>query len=196
MTAVKRLPAMMALGIGLSVNNGRAAIEGLVRARRRVRPHPETRLARHGALYASRVPRAAGSGTTPIELVFGLYCTAHAGDRRVITQSWASVPFVTLFSVGFLYVGLTSLVEAFRGVASALRASDAAASQEPVDAFLAEPAVDVELTLRQHLDCFARRGFELLDGSTEADRRRRCARIARRFSHGVRHWPRTQTRPG
>jgi hypothetical protein len=28
------------------------------------------------------------------------------------TQSWASVPFVTLFSAGFLYVGVTSLVEA------------------------------------------------------------------------------------
>ena len=40
---LKRLPAMMALGIGLSVNNGRAALEGLFGRDVRVRTHSEAR---------------------------------------------------------------------------------------------------------------------------------------------------------
>jgi hypothetical protein len=49
-----------------------------------------------------------------LELALGLYCSATL-VVAVATQSWASVPFVTLFSAGFLYVGATSLIEARKG---------------------------------------------------------------------------------
>ncbi|MDH3202648.1 MAG: hypothetical protein OEM15_17295, partial [Myxococcales bacterium] len=77
-----------------------------------------------------------------LELAFGLYCTATL-TSALVTQSWASVPFVLLFSAGFLYVGCVSLyetlgirfrrseAEAFgRGEGAAFRHRDAEASTQ------------------------------------------------------------------
>ena len=50
---------------------------------------------------------------TLVELAFGIYCAATLGVA-LLTRSYASVPFVTLFCTGFLYVGITSLQEARR----------------------------------------------------------------------------------
>ncbi len=110
--AVKRLPAMMALGIGLAINNGRAAIEGLF-------GHDVefVRTPKRGAadVSSSRAVGYRGAWTwhNTIELAFGLYCTLTLATA-IVTQSWASVPFVSLFAVGFSYVGIRSLVEALR----------------------------------------------------------------------------------
>mgnify|MGYP001047596441 CR=1 FL=1 len=111
--ALKRLPAMMALGIGLSVNNGRAALEGLFG-----RDVEFVRTPKQGNQKTGLSPKLVGyRGRWPwhntIELAFGIY-SASTLIIAIVTQSWASVPFVALFSIGFLYVGLTSLVEALR----------------------------------------------------------------------------------
>ncbi len=111
--AVKRLPAMMALGIGLAVNNGRAAIEGWFgRDVEFVRTPKSGATDEQGAsgpiAYRGRQP-----WHNVLELAFGLYCTATL-VVAIATRSWASVPFVTLFSAGFLYVGVTSLIETRR----------------------------------------------------------------------------------
>ena len=103
---------MMALGIGLAVNNGRAAIEGLFGGNVEF-----VRTPKRGA-FGDSTSRTAGyrgawSWHNTIELAVGLYCTLTL-VTAVATQSWASVPFVSLFSVGFLYVGVRSLVEALR----------------------------------------------------------------------------------
>ncbi|MGB8224258.1 MAG: glycosyltransferase [Polyangiales bacterium] len=111
--AIKRLPAMMALGIGLSINNGRAALEGLfghdvefIRTPKRgaVDGHP---VSGNGA-YRGRWP-----WHNTIELGFGVYCTVTL-IIAVMTKSWASVPFLLMFCSGFAYVGVGSLYEALR----------------------------------------------------------------------------------
>jgi hypothetical protein len=112
--AIKRLPAMMALGIGLSVNNGRAAIEGMFG-----RDVEFVRTPKRGALDGRPESGAKGyTGRWPwhntVELGFGLYCSASL-IIAVATQSWASVPFLLLFCVGFSWVGLASLHEALLG---------------------------------------------------------------------------------
>ena len=111
--AVKRLPVMMALGIGLAVNNGRAAIEGWFG-----RDVEFVRTPKSGATDERRVSGLmAYPGHQPshtlVELAFGIYCAATLGVA-LLTRSYASVPFVTLFCAGFLYVGITSLQEARR----------------------------------------------------------------------------------
>jgi hypothetical protein len=110
--ALRRLPAMMALGIGLAVNNGRAAVEGLLG-----RDVEFVRTPKSGATDSnapmSGAERASWTWQNAVELGFGLYCTATLAVA-LATQSWASVPFVSLFCVGFLYVGLFSLLEAWR----------------------------------------------------------------------------------
>jgi cellulose synthase/poly-beta-1,6-N-acetylglucosamine synthase-like glycosyltransferase len=111
--ATTRLPIMMALGIGLAVNNGRAAIEGLFG-----RDIEFVRTPKSGAVdgvASSPALRHPGrwSWHGALELGFGLYCSATL-IVAVATRSWASVPFVLLFAGGFLYVGLSSLIEALR----------------------------------------------------------------------------------
>jgi cellulose synthase/poly-beta-1,6-N-acetylglucosamine synthase-like glycosyltransferase len=111
--ALKRLPAMMALGIGLSINNGRAAVEGLFG-----RDVEFIRTPKHGAADGTPVRRAEGyrgrwSWHNTIELGFGVYCTATL-ITAIVTESWASVPFLLLFCAGFTYVGVASLYEALR----------------------------------------------------------------------------------
>jgi hypothetical protein len=111
--AIKRLPAMMALGIGLSINNGRAAIEGLFG-----RDVEFVRTPKRGAADDAPVARAGcyrgrWSWHSTIELGLGIYCTATL-ITAIVTGSWASVPFVLLFCTGFTYVGVASLYEALR----------------------------------------------------------------------------------
>jgi branched-subunit amino acid transport protein len=110
--AIKRLPIMMALGIGLSINNGRAAVEGLFG-----RDVEFVRTPKRGTVDgepASGTYRYRGRWHwhNTIELAFGIYCTATL-LVAIATRSWASVPFLLLFCAGFTYVGLTSLYEAF-----------------------------------------------------------------------------------
>ncbi|MDH4282958.1 MAG: glycosyltransferase, partial [Myxococcales bacterium] len=111
--AIKRLPAMMALGIGLSINNGRAAIEGLF-------GHDVefVRTPKHGAVDGTPATKAVRyRGNWPwhntIEIAFGIYCSATL-VIAILTRSWASVPFVLLFCSGFAYVGIVSLFEALQ----------------------------------------------------------------------------------
>ena len=111
--AVTRLPIMMALGIGLAVNNGRAAVEGLFG-----RDVEFVRTPKSGAVDGVAAPRPARhsgrwSWHGALELGFGLYCSATL-VVAVATRSWASVPFVLLFASGFLYVGLSGLIEALQ----------------------------------------------------------------------------------
>jgi hypothetical protein len=145
--AIRRLPIMMALGIGLSINNGRAAIEGLFG-----RDVEFVRTPKRGAVDGVASSGAHGySGRWPwhntVELVFGIYCTTTLGVA-IALRSWASVPFLLLFCAGFTY---------------------RADCTGTVDAFLAEPAVDVELTLRQHLTATYAKVL-LFDGRAEANR--------------------------
>ncbi len=108
--AVKRLPAMMALGIGLSINNGRAAIEGLFGQDVEFVRTPK-RGGTSGARPASYRSRWAWHNV--VELGLGLYCTGTLA-MAVATRSWASVPFLLLFCAGFSFVSVTSLLEALR----------------------------------------------------------------------------------
>lgn len=109
--AIKRLPAMMALGIGLSINNGRAALEGWFG-----RDVEFIRTPKRGAVDGASI---SGTGSyrgrwhwhNTIELGFAIYCTATL-VIAFVTRSWASVPFLLLFCAGFAYVGVASLYEA------------------------------------------------------------------------------------
>ena len=111
--AVKRLPAMMALGIGLAVNNGRAAIEGWFGRDVEFVRTPKSGVTDEQSASGSVAYRGRQPWHNVLELALGLYCTATL-VVAIATRSWASVPFVTLFAAGFLYVGVTSLIETRR----------------------------------------------------------------------------------
>jgi len=109
--AAKRLPLMMALGIGLSLNNAHAVLEGLFS-----RDAEFVRTAKHGITqkgqsWKKRKYKAGKHVATFLEVAFGLYFVFTIG-LAAYTGAWTSIPFLVLFMVGFLYVGLLSLYQA------------------------------------------------------------------------------------
>jgi len=107
--AVKRLPLMMALSIGLSINNARAVLEGLFGVQSEFVRTPKHGIAQKTERWSSKRYKAAmGSLNTYLELAFGLYFVFTIG-LAIIIGSWVSIPFLVLFMVGFLYVGTLSL---------------------------------------------------------------------------------------
>jgi len=106
--AWRYLPVLMAVGIGISINNARAVLAGLVRSDAEFLRTPKYALATptHESI-ASRRYRSKRNVDTWIELALGLYfagLVAFAlGDGL-----WGAVPFLALFAGGFLYTaGLT-----------------------------------------------------------------------------------------
>lgn len=109
--AIKRLPLMMALGIGLSVNNARAVLEGLFG-----KDLEFVRTPKHGVSgkrddWKKKKYKASFPVHSLIELGFGLYFVVTIA-LAVVTGSWITIPFLVLFMIGFLYVGTLSFFQA------------------------------------------------------------------------------------
>ncbi len=109
--ALKRLPVLMALGVGLSVNNARAVLEGLFG-----RDLEFVRTPKHGIVgrqddwkkrrkYRAKLPRH-----SLLELGLGLYFLVTIGIA-VATGDWVPIPFLLLFLFGFFYVGALSIAQ-------------------------------------------------------------------------------------
>jgi hypothetical protein len=113
---VKHLPFVMALGIGLSVNNARAVIEalmgyetGFVRTPKAGVGGPAVKAARKKGAY-----RALATFQPLVELGLAAYMT-YGVVYLIQREVYYSIPFLVLFQVGFGYVGLLSVYEALRG---------------------------------------------------------------------------------
>ena len=128
---LKYLPFLMSLGIGLSINNARAVLEALVNHESGFTRTPKHGVIEKGGRKRWQQLRYRGdlASLQPfIEVALGLYLSYAVWfviDRGV----WASLPFLILFQVGFLYVGLMSLFQGrfFRG-----RGVAQAAAADPV----------------------------------------------------------------
>jgi cellulose synthase/poly-beta-1,6-N-acetylglucosamine synthase-like glycosyltransferase len=113
-TRVRYLPIVMAIGIGLAVNNAKAVLEALFGE-----PGEFTRTPKYGIQqrqddwqhkkYHQSMP------IQPfVELAFGLYFTATV-FYALANGIYGTLPFLVLFQFGFLYMGLTSILQQFRG---------------------------------------------------------------------------------
>ena len=110
---VKYLPLLMALGIGLSVNQARAVVEALLGHQTGFTRTPKLGVQAVGEATARRRYRVAVSLQPLVELGLAAYFTVAVVwvvDRGV----FYSLPFLMLFQAGFLYVGLSSAVETLR----------------------------------------------------------------------------------
>lgn len=108
--AIRRLPLMMALGIGLSINNARAVIEGLFGTGSEFVRTPKHGVTSKFEAWAKKKYRAHLNIATFVEIGFALYFLATI-VMAVATGSWTSIPFLLLFLFGFLYVGMLSLYQ-------------------------------------------------------------------------------------
>lgn len=105
------LPAVMALGTGLSLHNGLSALTGWRQRGGEFVRTPKTRDEGRGP-SSKKIYSARPSFSTHLEVAFAIYlagCLAGA----VVTGLWWAVPFLALFCCGFSWVGLGSLIETF-----------------------------------------------------------------------------------
>ncbi len=103
------LPLLIALGIGLCVNNGRAVIEALVGHKTAFLRTPKFRIEGKSDNWRRKKYRAFSSaGSVMIELALGCYflCAMVFAAR---CEVYASIPFLLMFCGGFFYVALLSL---------------------------------------------------------------------------------------
>ncbi len=107
---IKYLPFLMSLGIGMAINNAKAVLEALVKNETGFTRTPKTGSEGNKVKVVKKAYRGKGGWMPYVELAFGAYFTAavwFAWDNNVFT----SLPFLVLFQMGFLYVGLTSFLE-------------------------------------------------------------------------------------
>jgi cellulose synthase/poly-beta-1,6-N-acetylglucosamine synthase-like glycosyltransferase len=107
--AVRYVPVLMAIGIGISVNNAHAAVFGLTRRDTEFRRTPKYALAGNAeSLLATRKYRARRGPATWIELAAGVYF-AGLVIAALADGLWGAVPFLALFAGGFLYTAWIQL---------------------------------------------------------------------------------------
>ncbi len=127
---LKYLPLVMALGIGLAVNQARAVVEALMGYQTGFTRTPKHGVDGAGESVARKRYKAAATFQPIVELALAAYMTygvAYLVEREV----YYSLPFLVLFQVGFGYVGLASLYEGLRGLV--LRSARAPVPQPSAD---------------------------------------------------------------
>ncbi|MCK6619619.1 MAG: glycosyltransferase [Calditrichaceae bacterium] len=106
------VPLVMALGVGLSLNNGRAALEALFRRPGEFRRTPKFRLEGQKGSWRGKRYRPQRTYQHFFELLIAGYFTC--GSLYFLTQEvYYSLPFFLLFQGGFYYTGLSSLLHRF-----------------------------------------------------------------------------------
>jgi len=108
--ALLYLPFLMALGIGLTLTNTRAVLEALVGKKTAFARTPKYRVeTRADKVRASKYRRRLG-WVPWLELLIGTYF-ALTVYYAIDNENYITVPFLTLFVIGYWYTGLMSLFE-------------------------------------------------------------------------------------
>ena len=103
------LPCLLALGIGLSLNNARAVVEALINHKSDFTRTPKYGIERKSQPWRSCRYKSLQSALPIAELAFAIYFTYFLGFA-IAHRQFLSVPFLLMFQSGFLYVALSSLI--------------------------------------------------------------------------------------
>lgn len=124
---IRYLPALMGMGIGLSLSNARAVVSGLLHRGGTFHRTPKYRIERRGQDWSARRYRAGTDPTRPWEALFALYflgCTVYAWKAGM----WMSIPFLYLFVQGYGYMAALSYLPSLREWRARVRARRPAAA--------------------------------------------------------------------
>jgi hypothetical protein len=110
MKEILLLPLLLALGIGLAINNARAVLEALFNHSSEFTRTPKYGIVKKSQSWRASRYTALKTALPLIELGFAGYFTIVL-ILAVMTSQWASVPFLLLFQGGFAYVGMASIAQ-------------------------------------------------------------------------------------
>jgi cellulose synthase/poly-beta-1,6-N-acetylglucosamine synthase-like glycosyltransferase len=105
---LRYLPAVLSVGIGLSVNNARAVLEALFGHESEFTRTPKYRVEKATDEWRQKRYRGALNWVPFVELLLGFYFTymaLYAAENGIL----GTLPFIFLFQFGFLYTGVLSL---------------------------------------------------------------------------------------
>ena len=103
------LPCLLALGIGLSLNNARAVLEAMVNHKSDFTRTPKYGIERKSQSWRSCKYRPLKSALPLAELAFAIYFSYFV-VHAIMHRQFFSVPFLLMFQAGFLYVSLSSFL--------------------------------------------------------------------------------------
>lgn len=98
------IPAMMLIGTGLAVSNGKAVFEAVFKMK-----SPFYRTPKKGEARGKSVYRPIKDITCVLEILVGLYCLSSFNMFLGFTNFLVS-PFLVLYASGFLFVGIISII--------------------------------------------------------------------------------------
>src|SRR5213594_1847163 len=107
MKEIMLLPCLLALGIGLSLNNARAVLEALINHKSDFTRTPKYGIERKSQRWRSCKYRPLKSTLPLVELAFAIYFSYFV-VFAIAHGQFFSVPFLLMFQSGFLYVCLSS----------------------------------------------------------------------------------------
>jgi hypothetical protein len=105
---IARFPLFLALSIGMSVHNARAALEGLFGKRSPFERTPKYRVTSYGTSRGSGRYRSRASWSVIGELILSAFSFAATGLAIQLRQ-YGALPFLLLFAFGYGMVGVYSL---------------------------------------------------------------------------------------
>ncbi len=108
MKEILLLPALLALGVGLSINNARAVLEAVFNHESDFARTPKYGIERKKQAWRSCKYMPLKSLLPVIEMGFAIYFSYFIWFA-IRHGQYLSVPFLTMFQIGFLYVSISSL---------------------------------------------------------------------------------------
>ena len=112
--ALKYMPLLMSLGIGLSLNNVRAVLEALVGSSTEFTRTPKYRIEGAAGEWRTKKYRAAGNFSVVGEVVLAAYFLC-ALVFSIVERYWLGVPFLLIFFNGFAYTASVSILSRREG---------------------------------------------------------------------------------
>jgi len=122
---VKYLPVVMAIGIGLSVNNAKAVLEALFGQSGEFARTPKYGIERRQDDWSTKKYRQPMTIQPFVELGLGLYFSATVA-YALANDIYGTLPFLMLFQFGYLYMGLVSIFQQFRSEDVLVKATETA----------------------------------------------------------------------
>jgi len=112
MREILLLPCLLALGVGLSLNNARAVLEAVFNHKSDFARTPKYGIERKSQSWRNCKYMPLKSLLPIAEMAFALYFTYFVWFAIMHAQ-FISVPFLAMFQMGFLYVSVSSLGQWF-----------------------------------------------------------------------------------
>jgi hypothetical protein len=108
-TRMKYLPFLMATGIGLSVSNSKAVMEALLGIQSSFKRTPKYHIESRQDRWVTKQYRRRTGVMPVVELLLGLYFVLIV-YYAFSNENYPTIPFLMLFVVGFIYMGLMSIL--------------------------------------------------------------------------------------